>query len=87
MSRKHYNEAARILRETPMAAELRAQLVSRFVSMFADDNARFSPTRFRDACEPVSSCTTCGRPADNGYVNQRAGERCVDPVHEGSRAA
>jgi hypothetical protein len=27
------------------------------------------------------TCTTCGRPADAGYVNPAAGERCVDAVH------
>ena len=53
MSRKDYNEAARILRETVMPAETRSQLVARLVTMFADDNARFSPSRFRAACEPV----------------------------------
>ncbi len=53
MSRKDYNEAARILRETAMPDETRSQLVARFVTMFADDNARFSPSRFREACEPV----------------------------------
>jgi hypothetical protein len=26
-------------------------------------------------------CTTCGRPANDGYVNETAGERCVDVVH------
>jgi hypothetical protein len=50
MSRKHYNELARIIRETEMPAEVRAQLVSRFVTMLADDNPRFSPSRFRTAC-------------------------------------
>jgi len=54
VSRKHYNEAAQILRETAMPAETRSQLVARFVTMFADDNARFSPSRFREASEPAS---------------------------------
>jgi hypothetical protein len=49
MSRKDYNEAARILRETAMPAEVRSALVARFVTMFADDNPRFSPSRFRSA--------------------------------------
>jgi len=53
MSRRDYNEAARIIRDTPMPACVRQQLVSRFVTMFADDNARFSPSRFREACEPI----------------------------------
>lgn len=55
MSRKDYNEAARILRETAMSAETRKALVTRFVTMFADDNPRFSPSRFREACEPVAA--------------------------------
>lgn len=29
----------------------------------------------------TSTCSTCGRPADDGYVNRAAGERCVDPCH------
>ena len=53
MSRKNYIEAARIIRETAMPSETRAALVSRFVTMFADDNPRFSPSRFREACEPA----------------------------------
>jgi hypothetical protein len=58
MSRRDYIEAARILRETPMETETRKQLVTRFVTMFADDNPRFSPAMFREACEPeeASSC-------------------------------
>ena len=52
MSRKDYAEAARILRDTPMPAETRAQLVGRFATMFADDTPRFSPSRFRDAATP-----------------------------------
>ena len=55
MSRKDYVEAARILRETAMPDETRAALVDRFVSMFASDNARFSPSRFRVACEPTTT--------------------------------
>ena len=53
MSRKDYVEAARILSETAMPSETRAALVARFVTMFADDNARFSPSRFREACVPA----------------------------------
>jgi hypothetical protein len=52
MSRKDYVEAARILRDTPMPATTRALLVARFVTMFADDNPRFSPSRFREASTP-----------------------------------
>jgi hypothetical protein len=53
MSRKDYVEAARIIPETAMSSETRAALVARFVTMFADENPRFSPSRFRDACEPA----------------------------------
>ena len=83
MSRKDYVEAARIIREADyLTSEARARLVSDLVTFFSDENARFSPSRFRQACEPVPRCTTCGRPADDGYVNERAGERCVDAVHD-----
>lgn len=61
MSRKDYIEAARILSETEIPAEVRSQLVARFVTMFADDNARFSPSKFRAACEPQDQpCRGCG---------------------------
>ena len=53
MSRRDYLEAARIVREadylTPAA---RARLVADLVTFFADDNPRFSPAKFRAACEP-----------------------------------
>lgn len=63
MSRKDYVEAARIIRETPMASETRAALVARFATMFADDNARFIAGRFRLACEPEPQpCRACGEP-------------------------
>lgn len=52
MSRKDYVAIAEILRETPMESETRAQLVARFVTTLADDNARFSPSRFREAATP-----------------------------------
>jgi hypothetical protein len=55
VSRKDYVETARILRETVMTEELREVLVSRFVTMFADDNPCFSPSRFRAASQPA--CT------------------------------
>jgi hypothetical protein len=55
MSRKDYVALAEILRETPMADETRAELVSRLVTMLADDNPRFSPSRFRAACSPDSA--------------------------------
>ena len=49
MTRKDYIEAARILRETDLAWVSRNELVDRFVTWFADDNPRFSPTKFREA--------------------------------------
>ena len=49
VTRKDYVEVARILREADLSDEQRARLVARFVTFFADDNARFSPMRFRDA--------------------------------------
>ena len=53
MSRKHYVEVARIVREaTYLDDEGRAGIVSDLVTYFADDNPRFSPSRFRAACEP-----------------------------------
>jgi hypothetical protein len=33
------------------AYAIQAQLVARFVTMLADGNPRFSPSRFREACE------------------------------------
>lgn len=30
---------------------------------------------------PAQTCTTCNRPADDGYVNVAAGEACMDPIH------
>jgi hypothetical protein len=30
----------------------------------------------------MMTCTTCGRPADDGYLNTAAGEVCVDEVHD-----
>jgi hypothetical protein len=52
MSRKDYVAIAQILREMPMESEVRAQLVARFCTVLADDNPRFSPSRFRDAATP-----------------------------------
>jgi hypothetical protein len=54
MSRKHYVEAARIVREAEyLSEEGRRRLVADLVTFFSDDNARFVPSRFRAACEPV----------------------------------
>jgi hypothetical protein len=56
MSRKDYAEAARIIREgSYLSAEARALLVSDLVSFFAYDNSRFSPSKFRAACEPLGA--------------------------------
>ena len=57
MSRKDYREAARIIREASyLSAEARARLVSDLVTFFADDNPRFSPSKFGAACELESAC-------------------------------
>lgn len=65
MSKKDYVAIAEILRDVPMRSETRAQLVSRFCTMLADDNPRFNPSRFREACEPVDARTAleCARRA------------------------
>jgi hypothetical protein len=56
MSRKDYVEAARIIREASyLSAEARTLLVSDLVTFFADDNPRFSPSRFREASEPLGA--------------------------------
>jgi hypothetical protein len=52
MSRRDYIAIAEILRDTRMESETRAQLVARFVVVLSDDNPRFSPSRFREACQP-----------------------------------
>lgn len=62
MSRKDYVEAARIIREAAyLSEEARARLVADLVTFFADDNPRFSPSRFREACEPVDARTALDR--------------------------
>ena len=51
MSRKDYVEAARIIRETSMPAELRAELVGRFITMFSAWSQRsLSPSRSPTPC-------------------------------------
>lgn len=52
MSRKLYTEVARLLREAELTDETRKLLVNGFVTLYADDNPHFSPSKFRDACEP-----------------------------------
>jgi hypothetical protein len=88
-ARRHYCAIAGVIRDAGyLDSGTGDRLVSEFCDLFDSDNARFSPARFRAACEPVASCTTCGRPAHDGYVNERAGERCVDAIHDmGRRAA
>jgi hypothetical protein len=64
MSRKDYVQAARIVREAGyLTEEARVRLVSDLVTFFADDNPRFSPSRFRAACEPVPIIHTSERRA------------------------
>jgi hypothetical protein len=54
MSRKHYVEVARIVREAAyLDDEARACLVADLVTFFAHDNPHFSPSRFRTASEPL----------------------------------
>ncbi len=43
MSRKHYQEAARIVRSASyLSDEAKARLIADLVTFFSDDNARFS---------------------------------------------
>jgi hypothetical protein len=52
MSRRDYRAIAEILRDVRMSSERRAELVSRLVTTLADENPRFSPSRFREAATP-----------------------------------
>jgi hypothetical protein len=62
VSRKHYVEAARIVREAAyLSEEARTRLVSDLVVFFSDDNPRFSPSRFREACKPADARTALDR--------------------------
>jgi hypothetical protein len=49
MSRKDYLAIAAILREATLTPKQRDELTARFVTVLADNNARFSPSRFRAA--------------------------------------
>lgn len=49
MSRKDYIAAAAILREVDVSEGQREELARRFATFFADDNPRFSRTRFLEA--------------------------------------
>jgi hypothetical protein len=51
VSRRDYIAAAAILRDTDLTPEQREPLARRFVTMFADDNPRFSASRFLAAVE------------------------------------
>jgi hypothetical protein len=54
MSRKHYIEVARILREAREAGEIRVEtlhlLMADFIELFQADNPRFDQDRFERAC-------------------------------------
>jgi hypothetical protein len=92
-TRRHYEAIAGLVRDAGyLEPEARGRLVSELCELFAGDNDRVQPDRFRAATyngvrldaasEPVTTCTTCGRQANDGYVNEAAGERCVDAVHD-----
>ena len=84
MSRKDYVEAARILSSVPMPAEVHSALVARFVTMFADENPRFSPPRFREACEPDTTddlevgCRACHERPEGQWCDYH--ERTLRPL-------
>ena len=81
MSRKHYIIQARLLSEWrekfyPKSEEFNS-LVDDFCRYFKQDNSRFDPARFREACGICESldeliyCNLCGeghKPADVGQV-------------------
>jgi len=59
MSRKHFSALADLVsRAHYLDDEARARLVADLVTMCADANPRFSPSRFREACEPQPSRST-----------------------------
>jgi hypothetical protein len=69
MSRKQYNEAARILREADyLSREARERLIADLVTLFADDTRRFSPSRFRSACEPTHGFDFTGNGVGPSYL-------------------
>ena len=73
MSRKDYVEAARIIREASyLNAGARALVVSALVTFFAEDNPRFSPSRFREACAPLVA---------GSLVEEREAGRVRTPSH------
>ena len=55
VSRKDYIAAATILREADLTPEQRDALARRFATLFADDNPRFSRTRFFEAVNGKSA--------------------------------
>lgn len=88
MSKKDYVAIAEILRETAMESETRAQLVARFVTVLADDNARFSPSRFRDAATPEEDRIeargrTDGRAAGSWVVDGRTSAETAAAIVRG----
>lgn len=95
MSRRDYIAIAEILRETPMESETRAQLVARFVTTFADDNARFSPSRFREAATPeedkieargLSDGKAAGSWVIDGNTSEEAAASILRGIEEGDPA-
>jgi hypothetical protein len=51
VSRRNYIATAAILRDATLTPKQRQELARRFVTMYADDNPRFSPSRFLAAVE------------------------------------
>jgi hypothetical protein len=64
MSKKHFTALAGLVREARYLDErARRLLVADLVTLCADANPRFSPRRFRAACEPIikqTGNTLCG---------------------------
>lgn len=52
-SRQHFEMTARVLRETDLTPEARAELVSNFIYEFKRANGRFDSERFTYAAQPV----------------------------------
>ena len=80
MSRKHYVEAARIVREAAYLSEdVRTRLIADLVTFFADDNPRFSlrtlPRGVR-ACR----CSRCSRSRAGGVGAHDGPARARQPT-------
>jgi hypothetical protein len=81
MSRKDYVEAARIVREAEyLSHDARTRLVADLVTFFADDNPRFSASRFRAACQPEPS--ERDRLEARGYADGHAAGTWVEVEEE-----